>query len=77
MKEMDTNVNLTSSSSSGGDSGTAAGASSTTATTATLFDCLVAWVTKFEFVPHERELTVNDFKDGVLIAKCLNSMYDI
>jgi hypothetical protein len=40
----------------------------------TLFDCLVAWVNTFAFMGESKCHGANDFKDGVLIAKCLNSM---
>jgi hypothetical protein len=39
----------------------------------TLFECLVTWVNTFRFLDTKCE-NANDFKDGVLIAKCLNNM---
>lgn len=39
-----------------------------------LFDCLVAWVNTFDFVGEKKCHSANDFKDGLLISKCLNSI---
>lgn len=40
-----------------------------------LFECLVAWVNTFENLYLENAVkNANDFKDGIIIAKCLNTI---
>lgn len=41
---------------------------------ATLFDCLVAWVNTFKIGLDKPCKKASDFKDGIVIAKCLNNI---